>query len=62
MLRAEGDGKWIVCFILGHGRDGDVFWVGEIRLGAAVDITEELGYFAYPVRAVVEEEESIIIW
>lgn len=49
MLRAEGDGKWIVGFVLGHGRDGDVFRVGEIGLGTAVDVTEELGYFAYAV-------------
>lgn len=49
MLRAKGDGEREVGFILGHGREGDVFRVGKIGFGAAIDITEELSDFAYAV-------------
>ena len=33
VLRAEGDGERVVGFVLGHGRDGDVFRVREIGFG-----------------------------
>lgn len=62
MLWTKGDGEGEVSFILGHGREGDILRVREIGFGAAIDIPEELSHFAYAVRAVVEEEESIVIW
>ena len=61
MLGSEGNGEGIVCFILGHGRDGDVGGIGEVGFGAAVDVSEELGDFADTIGAVVEEEEGVVV-
>ena len=61
VLWAEGDGEGVVGLVLRHCGYGDIFWVWEVGFWAAVDVTEELGYFADAVGAVVEEEEGVVV-
>lgn len=61
VLRREGNGESVVGLVLGHGGDVDVLGVGEVGLRGAVVITQELGNLTNTIRAVVEEEEGIII-
>ena len=61
VLGSEGDGEGVVGFVLGHCGYADVFGVGEVGLGGAVDVAEELGDFADAVGAVVEEEEGVVV-
>ena len=61
VLGSEGDGEGVVGFVLGHCRYADVLWVGEVGLRGAVDVAEELGYFADAVGAVIEEEEGVVV-
>lgn len=61
MLGSEGNGEGIICFILRHGRNGNVGGIGEVGFGAAVDVSEELGDFAYAIGAVIEEEEGVVV-
>ena len=62
MLRGEGNWEWVVGLVLGHGGEVDVFGIGEVWLRGTVDISEKLGYFSNTVGAIVEEEQSIVIW
>ena len=60
VLGLEGNVEGVGDVVLGHCCNGDVFRVGEVRFGGAVDVAEELGDFADAVGAVVEEEEGVI--
>lgn len=62
MLWAEGDREGKVGLVLGHGCEGDVGGIGEVWFGAAVDVSEKLGDFTYPIGAVVEEEEGVVVY
>lgn len=61
VLWCKGDRKWIVELVLRHGRDMDILRIREIGLRRAVYVTKKLGHFADTIRAVVEEEQSVII-
>ena len=61
VLRGEGNGEGVVSLVLGHGGDVDVLGVGEVGLGGAVVVTQELGDFTDTVGTVIEEEEGIVI-
>ena len=61
MLGSKGDREGIVRFILGHGRDGDIGGIGKVGFGAAVDVSEELSDFPDSIRAVVEEEQGVVV-
>ena len=61
VLRREGNGESVVGLVLGHGGDMDVLGIGKVGLRGAVVITQELGNLTDTIRAVVEEEESVII-
>lgn len=62
VLRGEGNIEGVIGLVLSHGGEGDVLGVGEVRAGRTVVVTQELGDFTDTVRAVVEEEESIVIY
>lgn len=61
VLRSKGNGEGKVCFVLCHGRDGDIGGIGKVGFRAAVDVSEELGDFPDSIRAVVEEKEGVVI-
>ena len=61
VLGTESYGEGVVGFVLGHCRYIDVFRVGEVWSWGAVNVTEKLGYFADTVRAIVEEEEGVVL-
>jgi hypothetical protein len=61
VLRGKGDREGVIGLVLGHGGDGDVLWVREIRARRAVVVTQQLSDLTDSVRAVVEEEESVTI-
>ena len=61
-LRGKGEGEGVVGLVAGHGGDVHVGGVGEVGLGAAVLVADELGDLADAVGAVVEEEESVVVW
>ena len=46
MLRAEGNCKGVVEFVLSHCCDGDVGGVREVGFGSAVGVSQELRDFA----------------
>lgn len=60
-LWGEGDVEGEVGLVLCHGGDVDVLWVGEVWEWGVVD-TEELSNFADAIRAVVEEEEGVVVY
>lgn len=62
MLGLEGDGEGVVGLVLGHGGETDVLGVREVGSGGAVVVTQQLGHLTDTVRAVVEEEEGVVIW
>jgi len=62
VLRREGDREGVVGLVLGHGGDVDVLGVGEVGLGGAVVVAQQLGDFTHTVRPVVEEEEGVAVW
>lgn len=62
VLRGEGNGEGVVGLVLGHSSDADVLRVGEVSLGRAVVVTEQLGDLADTVGTVVEEEQGVVIW
>jgi hypothetical protein len=61
-LGSKGEGEGVVGLVAGHSGDVHVGWVGEVGLGAAVLVADELGDLADTVGAVVEEEESVVVW
>ncbi|KAG9527173.1 phosphoglycerate mutase 2, partial [Aureobasidium melanogenum] len=61
-LGSEGEGEGVVGLVTGHGGNVRVGGVGEVGLGAAVLVADELGDFADTVAAVVEEEERVVVW
>ena len=62
MLRGKGNGEGVVGLVLGHGGEVRVLGVGEVGLGGAVVVSQELGDLTDTIGAVVEEEEGVIIW
>ena len=60
-LGGEGQGEGVVGLVAGHGGDVHVGGVGEVGLGAAVLVADELSDLADAVGAVVEEEESVVV-
>lgn len=61
-LGSEGEGEGVVGLVAGHGGDVHVGGVGEVGLGAAVLVADELRDLADAVGAVVEEEEGVVVW
>ena len=61
MLGTKSYGEGVIGFVLGHCRYVDVFRVGEVWFWGAVNVAEELGYFTDAVRAIVEEEEGVVV-
>ena len=60
-LGSKGEREGVVGLVAGHGGDVHVGGVGEVGLGAAVLVADELGDLADTVAAVVEEEEGIVV-
>ena len=61
VLGWEGNREGVVGLVLGHGSDGDVLGVREVRTRGSVVVTQQLGDLTDTVRAVVEEEEGIAV-
>jgi hypothetical protein len=61
LLRREGDGESVVGLVLCHGGNGDVLRVGEIGSGGAVIVTQKLSDLTNTIRAVVEEEQGVVV-
>jgi len=62
VLGRERNGEGEVGLVLGHGGDGNVLRVGEVRSRGAVVVTQQLGDLTNTVRTVVEEEDGVIVW
>lgn len=62
VLRGESNVESVVSLVLGHGGKRDVLGVGEVRTRGTVIVAHQLGDFTDTIRAVVEEEESIVIY
>ena len=60
-LGSKGEREGVVGLVAGHGGDVHVGGVGEVGLGAAVLVADELSDLADAVGAVVEEEESVVV-
>jgi hypothetical protein len=61
-LGSKGEGEGVVGLVAGHGGDVHVGGVGEVGLGAAVLVADELSDLADTIGAVVEEEQGVVIW
>lgn len=61
VLRGEGNGECVVGLVLGHGGEGNVLGVGDVGTRGAVVVTQQLGNLTDTIRAVVEEEDGVII-
>lgn len=62
VLRGESNIEGVVSLVLGHGGEGDVLGVGEVGTRGTVMVAQQLGDFTDAIRAVVEEEEGIVIY
>lgn len=62
MLGLKGNGKGVAGVVGRHCGEGDVFRIGEVGFGGAVDVAKELSYFTDAVGAVVEEEECVVVY
>jgi hypothetical protein len=62
VLRGESNIEGVVGLVLGHGGKGDVLRVGEVGARGTVIVAQQLGDFTDTIRAVVEEEKSIIVY
>ena len=61
VLGREGNGESVVGLVLGHGGNGDVLRVREVGSGGAVVVTQKLSDLTNTVRAVVEEEQGVVV-
>jgi hypothetical protein len=61
VLRRESNGECVIGLVLGHGGEGDVLGVREVGTRGAVVVTQQLGNLTDTIRAVVEEEDGVVI-
>jgi hypothetical protein len=60
-LRRESNRECVAGVVGGHGGERDIGGVGEVGFGRAVEVTQQLGDLTDTVRAVVEEEDSVLV-
>lgn len=61
LLWGECDGEGVIALILRHSSDAEVLWEIEVWEWGGVN-AEELGNLTNSVRAVIEEEEGVVIY
>lgn len=62
VLGSKCDGEGVIGLVLRHGGERDVLGVDDVGKRGTVVVTQELGDFTDTIRAVVEEEESVVVW